>query len=421
MSHKIVVTVICDGHRPDFVSDETTPNMARLRKAGTWFANHRGIFPSATRASSASIATGSWPISHGLRGNTMALPIDGGHEVHDAGKPEFYDAYRNHFGRLLLRPALAERTAAHHGALLCSNVSPGAAYFHDAGRRGELYHRELSYRPGGAPLPERIVAPPGSVGDAVMAKRFVDVLVERPPSAATLWLSDPDKTMHAFPLGSDEHLQAVREADAHVGAVAQAVERLRDRGHDVLLFVGSDHGHEAVTDTIPVERRLFEAGFKRELESPELVVAPSGSSAFIHFGGAALARRDEVAAWLSEQPWAGRIIKGENLAELGQAPSPDMLALDMAKSEGRNRNGVPGLTAYAVRFAEDEDEVRRDCGMHGGLGRYETNPTLIAVGQGFAAGGVVTKTTRIIDLAPSALRHLGLPLEQLDGVPLQDS
>jgi arylsulfatase A-like enzyme len=411
--------VICDGHRPDFVSDETTPNMARLRRAGTWFADHRGIFPSATRASSASIATGSWPISHGLRGNTMALPIDGGHEVHDAGKPEFYDAYRNHFGRLLLRPALAERTAAQHGAVLCSNVSPGAAYFHDAARHGELYHRELSYRPGGTPLGETVAAPPGSVGDAVMAKRFVEVLLERPPSVATLWLSDPDKTMHAYPLGSGEHLQAVSEADVHVGAVAQAIERLRDRGHDVLLFVGSDHGHESVTETIPVERRLFEAGFKRELESPELVVAPSGSSAFIHFGGDALSRRDEVAAWLAEQSWAGRIIKGEDLAELGQAPAADMLALDMAKSEGRNRNSVPGLTAYAVRFSEDEDEVRRDCGMHGGLGRYETNPTLIAVGRGFGAGSVVMKTTRIIDLAPSALRHLGLPLDQLDGRPLQ--
>ncbi len=419
MPHKIVVTVICDGHRPDFVSDETTPNMARLRKAGTWFANHRGIFPSATRASSASIATGSWPISHGLRGNTMALPVDGGHEVHDAGKPEFHDVYRRHFGRLLLRPALAERTAAQHGALLCSNVSPGAAYFHDAARHGELHHRELSYRPGGAPLAERVVAPPGGVGDAVLARRFVDILLERPPSVATLWLSDPDKTMHAFPLGSPEHLQAVCEADGHVGAVAQAVERLRDRGHNVLLFVGSDHGHEAVSETIPVERRLFEAGFKRELESPELVVAPSGSSAFIHFGGGALSRRDEVAAWLEEQPWAGRIIKGEDLAELGQAPSSDMLALDMAKSDGRNRHGVPGLTGYAVRFSEDEDEVRRDCGMHGGLGRYETNPTLIAVGQGFAAGGVVGETTRIIDIAPSALKHLGLPLDQLDGAPLQ--
>ncbi len=419
MPHKMVVMVICDGHRPDFVSDETTPHMARLRKAGTWFADHRGIFPSATRASSASIATGSWPISHGLRGNTMALPIDGGHEVHDAGKPEFYDAYRKHFGRLLMRPALAERTAGQHGAVLCSNVSPGAAYFHDAARHGELHHRELSYRSGGAPLGETVAAPPGSVGDAVMAKQFVDVLLERPPSVATLWLSDPDKTMHAYPLGSGEHLQAVREADAHVGAVAQAVERLRDRGHDVLLFIGSDHGHEAVTETIPVERRLFEAGFKRELESPELVVAPSGSSAFIHFGGDALSRRDEVAAWLAEQSWAGRIIKGEDLAELGQAPAIDMLALDMAKTEGRNRNGVPGLTAYAVRFSEDEDEVRRDCGMHGGLGRYETNPTLIAVGQGFDTGSVVTKTTRIIDLAPSALKHLDLPLEQLDGAPLQ--
>jgi O-6-methylguanine DNA methyltransferase len=156
MPHKMVVTVICDGHRPDFVSDEPTPNMARLRKAGTWFADHRGIFPSATRASSASIATGSWPISHGLRGNTMALAVDGGHEVHDAGKPEFYDAYRRHFGRLLLRPALAERAAAQHGAVLCSNVSPGAAYFHDAARHGELHHRELSYRPGGVPFGETV-------------------------------------------------------------------------------------------------------------------------------------------------------------------------------------------------------------------------------------------------------------------------
>src|SRR5258708_12938630 len=128
MPHKMVVTVICDGHRPDFVSDETTPNMARLRRAGTRFVAHRGIFPSATRASSASIATGSWPISHGLRGNTMALPIDGGHEVHDAGRPEFYDAYRNHFGRLLMRPALAERTAPQHRPGLCSNFPPAAAY-----------------------------------------------------------------------------------------------------------------------------------------------------------------------------------------------------------------------------------------------------------------------------------------------------
>jgi arylsulfatase A-like enzyme len=125
--------------------------------------------------------------------------------------------------------------------------------------------------------------------------------MERPPSVATLWLSEPDKTMHAFALGSPEYLMALREVDAHVGAVAETVERLRDRGHDVLLLVGSDHGHESVTETVPVERRLYEAGFKAGLESPEIVVAPQGSSAFIHFGGDALSRRKEVADWLGQQ------------------------------------------------------------------------------------------------------------------------
>ncbi len=96
-----------------------------------------------------------------------------------------------------------------------------------------------------------------------------------------------------------------------------------------------------------------------------------------------------------------------------------MLALDMAKTDGRNRHGVPGLTAFAVRFSEGEEDIRRDCGMHGGLGRYETNPTLITVGSGFGAGAMVTATSRIIDLAPTALRHLGLPLDGMEGRSLQ--
>lgn len=419
MTHPIVVTVICDGHRPDFVSDETTPHMARLRRAGTWFADHRGIFPSATRASSASIATGSWPRSHGLRGNSVALPVNGGHEVHDAGKPEFYEAYRHHFGRLLARRSLAERVAPLNGAVLCSNVSPGAAFFHDSYGHGTLYHRELSYTPGRQPVADKIDAPPGDIGDAVLADRFLAVLASNPPSTATLWLSEPDKTMHAFPLGSPEHLRALRAVDNHVGAVAEAVERLRDRGHDVLFLIGSDHGHESVTETIAVERRLFEAGFKASLESSEIVVAPQGSSAFIHFGESALARRAEVVSWLGEQDWAGRVIAGEDLAELGQIPGNDLIAVDMAKRSGSNCNGVPGLTAMATRFSEHEDAIRRDCGMHGGLGAHETQPTLIAVGSGFEAGATISRASRIIDITPTALAHLDLPLEQVDGTALQ--
>jgi hypothetical protein len=420
MPHPIVITVICDGNRPDFVTDATTPAMAALKRAGTWFADQRGIFPSATRASSASIATGSHPVSHGLRGNSVGLPIPGGHEFHDVGKPEFYETYKRHYGRLLTRPALAERVAKAGGtAILASNVSPGAAYFHDAAGHGHLFHRELCYGPGRVPTGEVMHSPPGIEGDRIMTDRFLKALHEITPTAATLWLTEPDKSMHAAPLGSPVHLAALAHADAQVARVAEAVERLRDAGHEVLFLVGSDHGHDSVTEVIPVERRLHEAGFKDTLDGPEIVVAPQGSAAFVHFGGTALDRRIEAAHWLSEQSWVERVYRGEELASLGQMPGDDLLAIDLKKTEGANINGVPGLTAMCVRFSEEEDDVRRDCGMHGGCGERETNPVLIAVGAGFAAGRVVTERSSITDIAPTALAHLGLPVEGLDGRPLQ--
>ncbi|SMC70926.1 alkaline phosphatase family protein [Rhizobium sp. RU36D] len=419
MTHRIAVTIMCDGNRPDFVTNETTPVMAALKRAGIWFANQRGIFPSATRASSASIATGCHPLAHGLRGNSMGLPIEGGFEFHDAGKPEFFDTFRRHYGRMLARPSVSERVAGLHGAIIASNASPGAAFFHDSYSHANMYHRELCYAPGRIPTGEVMKTAAGHEGDAIATRRFIEALLEKRPSSATLWLSEPDKSMHAAPLGSDVHLEALAGADRLVGQVAEAVERLRDEGHEVLFIVGSDHGHESVTEAIPVERRLFEAGFKSSIDGPEIVVAPQGCAAFIHFGGEASTRRIEAADWLRQQSWVEEVFMGEDLAKLGQIPGDDLIAIDMAKTEGANINGVPGLSAMAVRFDEEIGEVRRDCGMHGGRGRYETNPVLMIVGVGFEAGLEVSDESSITDIAPSIIRHLGLPETDMDGKALQ--
>lgn len=419
MSHPIVVTVICDGMRPDFVDDATTPTLTRLKREATWFAEHRGIFPSVTRASSASIATGAHPISHGLRGNSIAFPGPDGLVFHDVGKPEYHAAHFAHFGRWLERPALAARVAAAGGALHVSNASPGTAFFHDAEGHGTLLHRCLCHLPGRVDTGERLEAPAGWEGDRIAAARFVTELLARRPAAATLWLSEPDKTMHAVPLGDPRHLAAMVLVDGLIAEVARAVDMLRDDGHDVLLMVGSDHGHESVTEVIPVERRLFEAGFKRALDSGDIVVAPQGSAAFVHFAAAALDRRDEVIDWLGAQRWVGGVHRDAGLARLRQAPAEDLVVIEMAKTPGTNLNGVPGLTAMAVRFSVDEDDVRRDCGIHGGRGHWESRPVLLALGSGFEAGAISTANTSIVDLAPTAAAHLGLGLSGFDGRPLQ--
>jgi hypothetical protein len=57
-------------------------------------------------------------------------------------------------------------------------------------------------------------------------------------------------------------------------------------------------------------------------------------------------------------------------------------------------------------------------GQHGGFGRYEQAPFLLALGTGFARGEHAGPTS-IVDIAPSVLRHLSLSVEGMDGRPLQ--
>ena len=63
---KRAVLVVCDGLRADMLTPDLTPSLARLASTSQVFANHRSVFPSTTRVTSASIATGCLPRRHGL-------------------------------------------------------------------------------------------------------------------------------------------------------------------------------------------------------------------------------------------------------------------------------------------------------------------------------------------------------------------
>src|SRR5215471_21684267 len=86
-----VVIVICDSLRADLITARGAPFLAEFAERSARFANHKGVFPSTTRTSAASIATGCLPARHGLLGNTMAIDEGDGLVCLSVGKPDFRD------------------------------------------------------------------------------------------------------------------------------------------------------------------------------------------------------------------------------------------------------------------------------------------------------------------------------------------
>ncbi|MBJ3775872.1 alkaline phosphatase family protein [Acuticoccus mangrovi] len=404
------IVIILDGLRRDLVSSETTPNLVRFAEEATRFTAHRSVFPSATRVVSAAFATGCHPARNGLCGNTVALMADGRLGLHDVGKPEFFPTKRRLTGVTLERPTMAERLADRGGAVVFNNVSPGAAYAHDPDGFGTVYHRAGSRGPGLRAVAKPLDIALGIDGDRAMADRFVAEAVAGEAALAVLWLSEPDTTQHAVPLGSPDHLATLKAADAIAGRVIAAVS---ERDEDTLLVVGSDHGHQTVGNVIDIDAFLVAEGLKTK-GADDIVVAPNGTGALIYVHPDRAESIPAVERALRGTPWVGAVFSGDRLAEVGQAPNAGLaIAVSMAASDATNAFGVPGVSVAARPAAGKAD--RLGCGQHGGLGRFEQSPVLMIRGRGFSAGEERTDATSIVDLAPTILTHLGVPHADLDG------
>ncbi|MBS0246564.1 MAG: alkaline phosphatase family protein [Proteobacteria bacterium] len=416
-----VVIVTLDGLRRDLISPQTTPNLVAFTREAECFADYSTVFPSCTRVVSASLATGCYPARHGLQGNSVAL-MEAGHLVlRDAGHPEFLQHKRRVTGQALAMPTLAERLKDVGGVIVFSNVSPGAAYAHDPDGHGYVYHRAGSFGPGRVPVApaDRLDVTLDVDGDRRMTERFIDeVLHRRKPALGVLWLGEPDHIQHEAPLGSPEHLAVLTAADAHAGLVMQAVARLREAGEDTLLLIGSDHGHQSVTGIVDIDAELVAAGLKRDAGSDEVAAVSNGTSALIYVHPDMAALIPRIRAFLDASDWAGAVFGPHDLDRVGQKPEGGLaFAVSMRASEAPNAFGVPG-TSLAAKPAMGKPD-RLGCGQHGGLGAYEQAPFLMISGRGFTPGAVRSGITRVIDIAPTALAHLGVPAAETDGDALQ--
>jgi hypothetical protein len=409
------VFVCCDGLGRNWVRPDTTPVLDDLRQRSLWCNAHTAVFPSVTRVSAASVATGCQPARHGLHGNRMGLIEDGRIVVRDVGNPDFRSHMRRATGGTLLAPALAERVAKAGGFIGFSNVSPGAAYFLDPEHFGHIYHRAGSFAPGGARIEgtDALEVSHDAAGDWAMTQRFCsEVLEDRRPAAAFLWLADPDHTLHGVPLGSPAHHDALAAAGRCVAEVFRTVDRLRDAGEEILLLVGSDHGQETIGDSVDLDAWLAGQGLGKLLETGDVAVAGQGTAAVLYATERGRAPLLGVLDEMSRAEWAGEVIAGDRLAEQGfAARGGAVAAVNMARRGEANPYGVAGW-----RWVVDEAGKRAaiGSGQHGGWGPDEIRPFLM-MNDGGRSSGTLQRPTCITDIAPTIAHYLGLPSDGFDG------
>ena len=408
------VFVCCDGLGRNWITPERTPFLHELKGRSLWCAAHSAVFPSVTRASAASITTGCHPARHGLHGNRMGLFENGRIVVRDVGAPDFREHMRRATGRTLLVPALSERVANDGGFIAFSNVSPGAAFFLDPDNHGYVYHRSGSFGPGGKEIPALAVTH-DAAGDRAMTSRFCsEVLRERKPAIAATWLCDPDHTTHDVPLGSPAHLESLVGVERCVAEIVATVEELRRRGEEILLVVGSDHGHETIGAAVSIEDWLAGQGLGDALKAGDVAVAGQGTSALLYATDKGRAALLGVLGAMRREKWADGVVVGEEMRHRGFAPTAGVVAaVNMGRDPEANGYGVPGKRWVA---SEGEKKVPIGSGQHGGWGPDETQPFLMINGAGRA--GVRAAPSSLVDIAPTIMRFLGLPTTGFDGAPL---
>ena len=415
-----VLIVVFDGLQPAQIRPDLMPNLSRFAEDGVFFENHHPVFPSVTRINAASMVTGRYPGAHGLAANTMVARDYDPAAVFSALEPTLADMQRK-IGRVLLVPTLADILSDNGMEYTAIGVgTSGNAYVHNpsAGASGgATIHPDFTLP---YPLHSRLASrfgawPPESQPNTPRFRHAIRILTEhilpeRDPAVALIWSSEPDKAQHAHGVGSEMSDRAVREADAGFGHI---LEWLDDNGRaDTDMMVVSDHGYSTIREAVDVESRVREAGFSEE----DVLVAPNGGSVLFYTRDQRIA--SDIASYLMAQPWCGALLASGDAGAIDgtlpmslagcDGPRVPELAMSFAWDSRANAAGYEGFV-YSSGGASGQ-------GQHGSMSKHEMNNALLARGPSFKRGVRVASPTGNVDIAPTVLSLLGLPIpNEMDG------
>jgi arylsulfatase A-like enzyme len=422
--------IIVDGLRPDYVTQEIMPRLADLGRRGVVFTAHHSVFPTVTRVNASSMSTGTYPESHGLMGNTVysekTFPARG---LNTAQADELQQMERAE-GQLL--------TAATLGAILRQAGRTFAVFSAGSSGSAMLLNHPVY---GGAVINPEFIDPP-SLEAQVLAAVGIGPKESEPniarnvwavnaylslglgslkPDVAAIWFGDPDATAHRTGIGSEMTVVALKAVDAEIGRIE---DTLRARGllGTTNIIVASDHGFSTHTNTLRLGPVV--TGFSKPVPDGGRDIVVTEGAVNVR-GPADPLRVAAVVAELQRRPEVGAIFTRPATEGSMLGVVPGTLSFNVARwnhprageilvsgnwSDEKNAAGFAGKTTQAGTAG------------HGTSSPYDVHNTLIAVGPDFREHATDDAPTSNVDLAPTLLRLLGLPVpESMNGRAIEEA
>jgi hypothetical protein len=384
---KRFLIVVLDALRPEFVTPELMPNLHGFAHGGVRF----NRFPLPEAAPGSVLDSGKDEAFEAalkqLPGDLLGVPAMGGILAANSKRFATISAGTSGGGRLI--NITAERTGSFRLALRRTEAAvPAGAFETVAAQVG--------------PLPEYGV--PGLAWNSYAIDCYLDyVEPELKPDVMLLWLSEPDESFHWHGIGSPQAVGAIRHMDAEFGRILARQDAAIETGA-LQVIAMSDHGQISLAgEKLNLATRFNEAGFNASgspADDPDYVVV-------VHNGGGIWVRGQPV---FTRDGVEGTLRHGQVGVDHPRAAD---IVLALSHDDGDNDWGRAGRSASNAPYPG---------GCHGGLSRYELNNFIAMAGSAFRPGAVVETPAGNIDVLPTVLSVLGVPIDhRIDGRVLTEA
>lgn len=432
---KRVLVVVFDALKPGFVTPELMPALSAFAERGVRCTNSHSTFFTETRVNQSAVTSGCMAYQHGLVANRFVAPDVSPDRVLNTGDDiQLEPAFARAGGTLIGVPTLGQflaKAGRSYASLSAGTQGGGRLINHSADADGTFRYtmrRPEASCPAGVEkkIEERFgPLPKYELPATAWITRAVDVYLdyvepEIRPDVMLLWLCEPDESFHYLGIGSEGSLATIRHVD---GAFARILARHQDeieRG-EMQVIAMSDHGQIVLTGgPLDITARLrqagFEAGDRFDDKTTCLFAGSNAGGIWLRDDDADL--RARLLAWLLSEDWCGPLftrggIGGTlNLEDvfLDHPRAPDFAFV--MKADG---------AADALRSVHDSPYPDGG-GSHGGLSRDELHNFIALGGTAFKSGVTNPAACGNIDITPTILALLGLPLaDHFDGRVLDEA